>query len=255
VPVAFLGHLSGDAHGRTLLEALRADGVALDLVSVGHEPTTRAIAHVDASGGAGYEFEVEGTSAPALTADLVPHRLPAGVTALHIGTLGLALEPIASTLLDLVARERARRVVMLDPNVRPGAAPDTVYRENLRRAIAMSTIVKASEEDIAWLGAPPQARLLVVTRGQRGAFAVHEGHRVDVPAVNVDVVDTIGAGDAFGAALLAWLFHHDRATPDLDLDRAELASALEYACLAAAITCTRRGADPPTESEMAARTG
>src|SRR5581483_8643856 len=125
-----------------------------------------------------------------------------------------------------------------------GAAPDTVYRENLRRAIAMSTIVKASEEDIAWLGAPPQARLLVVTRGQRGAFAV-----------NVDVVDTIGAGDAFGAALLAWLFHHDRATPDLDLDRAELASALEYACLAAAITCTRRGAAPPTESEMAARTG
>jgi fructokinase len=255
VPVAFLGHLSDDAHGRTLLEALRADGVALDLVSIGHEPTTLAVAHVDASGAARYEFDIEGTAAPALTAAMVPRRLPAGVVALHIGTLGLALEPIASTLLDLLAREGAGRVVMLDPNVRPGVVPDPVYRENLRRAIAMSTIVKASEEDLAWLGAPPEARLLVVTRGRRGAFAIHAGHRVDVPAVNVDVVDTIGAGDAFGAALLAWLFHHDRLTPDADLDHDGLTAALEYACLAAAITCTRRGADPPTQSDMTARTG
>ncbi len=253
VPVAFLGHLSDDAHGRTLLEALRADGVALDLVSVGHEPTTRAIAHVDRHGVASYEFAVEGTSAPALTAEMVPAHLQAGVRALHVGTLGLALEPIATTLIELVGRERGGRVVMLDPNVRRGVVPDPVYRDNLRRAIALSTIVKASEEDLAWLGAAPEVRLLVVTRGQAGAFAIHGGLRVDVPAVSVDVVDTIGAGDAFGAALLAWLFHHDRLTPDVALDRENLTAALEYACLAAAITCSRAGANPPLRAELGAR--
>ena len=91
----------------------------------------------------------------------------------------------------------------------------------------------------------------MVTLAAEGAFGAHRDIRVHVAAPRVDVVDTVGAGDAFGAALLAWLHDHGRIRPDLALDEAELRAALEYACLAAAITCTRAGADPPRKQELA----
>ncbi len=233
VPAAFVGHLSDDAHGRVLLDALQTAGVNLDLASIGPEKTTIALAHVE-GGAARYEFVVEGTSAPHLTREMLPPRLSASIGAIHFGSLGLVLEPMATTLLDLVASGREGRVVMLDPNVRPGLIPDASYRETLQRAVALSTIVKASEEDLTWLDSPVDVRLMVVTRGRAGAFALHGGERVDVPAVEVDVHDTIGAGDAFGAGLLAWLSDHGRLAADLTLDREELAAALEFACGVAA---------------------
>jgi fructokinase len=94
---------------------------------------------------------------------------------------------------------------------------------------------------------------VVVTRGAQGAFAAHRDFHVAVDAVHVEVVDTIGAGDAFGAALLAWLHDHEAIQPDLCLEKEEVKDALHFACLAAAITCARAGADPPWKSEMIAR--
>ncbi len=268
VPAAYVGHLSDDEHGRELLAALERDGVNLELVSLGREPTTTATATVDARGIARYDFSFAGTSAPALTRDMLPARFDGRISAIHLGTLGLVFEPIATTLLGLVEREHGARVVVLDPNVRPGIIPDAVYRERLRRVIAMSTIVKASEEDLAWIydGVDRDTatarmldggvRLAVVTLGAAGAVATtHAGLTVAVPAVQVDVVDTIGAGDAFGAALLAWLHDHGALRRDVDLDRAELTAALRFACLAAAITCTRAGANPPTRRELDAAAG
>ncbi len=89
-----------------------------------------------------------------------------------------------------------------------------------------------------------------MTLGADGAFGVSTGAEARVAAPVVDVVDTIGAGDAFGAGLLAWLHDHDRLTRDLHLERDELRAALGFACLVASITCTRAGADPPSRADL-----
>ena len=263
VPTAFLGRLSDDAFGRELAELLARDGVSLELASVGPEKTTIAVADVDSEGFAEYQFLVQGTSAPNLTADAVPEHLGAHVTALHVGTLGLVLEPMADTLTGLVNRARNGRLVMVDPNIRVGLIPDQDYRERLDHVISCSSVVKASDSDLKWLypgmDTEQVARMLlaegipmvVVTLGADGAFAAHRDFQVSVAAPQVEVVDTIGAGDSFGAALLAWLYDHDAIRPDLSLERAQVEDALRYACLAAAITCSRAGADPPWKSELA----
>ena len=263
-PTAFLGRLSTDAFGVMLAEQLKADGADLSLVSYGPESTTLAVAELDGQGLAEYEFFVKGTSAPNLTLEMLPTTLPADVRALHIGTLGLVLEPMASTLTEMALREGDHRLVMLDPNIRPRLVTDArAYRERLDGLIAHSTIVKASETDLEWLfpeldteaGADRLlglgARLVLVTLGAAGALAASSSGQVRVAAPEVDVVDTIGAGDAFGAAVLAWLHDHDALRSDLMIDNEQLRSMLSFACLVAAITCTRVGADPPWRAELA----
>lgn len=262
VPTSFLGHLSDDSFGRELAELLKSDGASMDLATFGPEKTTMAMADVDSEGLAEYQFVVQGTSAPQLTLSMLPDRLSPEVNALHLGTLGMVLEPMASTLVELIHRERDARVVMLDPNVRAGLIPDDVYRERLRQAVSRSTIVKASEDDLAWmfpgLGYRDAAeqllasgvRLVVVTLGATGSFGAHGDLRISVEAAPVHLVDTIGAGDAFGAALLAWLHDNGHLERDLTLESDQLLAALQYACAGAAITCSRAGADPPWKREM-----
>jgi fructokinase len=262
VPTAFLGRLSNDVFGRELRELLVSDGVSLELSSSGPESTTIAMVELDGQGLAEYKFFVEGTSAPNLTMSMIPEEFGPEVDAIHIGTLGLVLEPIASTLVELVAREHGKRLVMLDPNVRVGLSDDDFYRDRLLSIMSGSTIVKASKDDLAWLypGLDYQqaaeqilgegVKLVVVTLGAQGAYGAHDGHRMSVSAPPVDIVDTIGAGDAFGAGLLAWLHDHKAIQPDLRLHAEQLKAALDYACLAASLTCARAGADPPRKSEM-----
>jgi fructokinase len=224
------------------------------------------VAELDGDGLASYSFSPDGTSDPNLTAGMVPRALGADVIALHIGTLGLVLEPMATSLTELMRREGGRRLVMLDPNVRPALVADTAqYRRRLEMVMARSTIVKVSEEDLTWLFpgldheraadriAAAGVPLVVVTLGAHGAFAIASGLRVRVRAPLVEVVDTIGAGDAFGAALLAWLHDHHALRPDLALQPHEVEAALGFACLAASITCTRAGAEPPRRAEMNSR--
>jgi fructokinase len=253
VPTAFLGHLSNDEQGRRLEELLAADGANLALATYGSEPTTVAVAEIDGAG----------TSAPNLTSAMIPDQLAPDITAIHVGTLGLVLEPMASTLTELVRREGGKRMVMIDPNVRPALLTDELgYRNRLDQLIARCTIVKASETDFGWLY--PElgyeaaagrilksgARLVIVTLGPRGAYATTYDFHVSVEAPPVEVVDTIGAGDAFSAAFLAWLYDHHRLQTDITLEPQELRSALEFACLAASLTCARAGAEPPTRAEL-----
>ena len=264
VPTAFLGRLSNDSFGRQLAASLTADGASLELASIGSESTTIAVADVDSEGLAEYQFLVQGTSAPNLTLDMIPAHLDVAVSALHLGTLGLVLEPMASTLVELLQRERDGRLVIVDPNIRVGLIPDAEYRERLNDVLGQSTIVKASDADLAWLHPDLSYKraaerllgegvsMVVVTLGAQGAFAAHRDFRIAVDAVHVQVVDTIGAGDAFGAGLLAWLHDHGAIKPDLLLEEGELRAAVEFACLAAALTCARAGADPPWRAEMLA---
>lgn len=255
VPAAFIGRLSRDRSGVELRRCLASDGVDLSMSVVGPEPTTVALAEVDESGLASYRFDFAGTSAPNLTADMLPARLPADVRALHVGSLGLLLEPMATTISELVRRESAARVVMVDPNIREPAVDDArAYRRRLESVMGQSTIVKAAESDVAWL-APAAgveefaasvlrdtgARLAVVTLGARGAFGATSRTRARVAAPQVSVVDTIGAGDAFGAALLAWLHHRGLLVKELTLGRSDLEAALTFACMVASMTCARAG--------------
>ena len=264
-PAAFLGHFSTDEFGRMLADQLAADGASLALATFGPEPTTIAVANIGGDGLAEYEFLIQGTSAPNLTLDMIPAELPVEVKAVHLGTLGLVLEPMGSSLAALVRREHGRRLVMLDPNIRPVLTTDPQYRPRLDSLISQSTIVKASDADLDWLfqGLDRMAaarallargpKMVVVTLGAEGAVGMTASAEVRVPAPAVRVVDTIGAGDAFGAALLAWLHDHGRLSRDLRLDREELRAALEFACLVASITCTRPGADPPRRAELKSR--
>jgi fructokinase len=263
VPAAFFGHLSTDALGRRLAELLAADGVSLTLASYGPEPTTVAVAKLHGAGIAEYEFVVDGTSAPNLTPAMIPDNLPLDITAIHLGTLGLVLEPMASTLTELIRREHGQRLVMLDPNIRRTLLSNAnAYRQRLDFLISRSTIVKASQDDLAWLypGLDYEAaaervlesgvRLAVATVGARGAYAATADVRLTVDAPPTNVVDTIGAGDAFSAGLLAWLNDHDCLRADLTLKPDELRAAVELACLVASLTVARAGADPPTRADL-----
>src|SRR5438128_7256251 len=212
IPTQFLGRLSTDAFGQQLRDLLESDGADLSLTSFGPEPTTLAMAEVDRDGHAAYRFVIDGTSAPNLTPQMVPVSLPPDVKALHVGTLGLVFEPVASTIAGLVANEHNGRLVVVDPNIRPALLSGAAgYRERMEAVISQSTIVKASDADITWLypdldlHAAARAllahgpSLVVVTLGAEGAFGISDGVDVRVAAPVVDVVDTIGAGDAFGA--------------------------------------------------------
>ncbi|MCT4355082.1 carbohydrate kinase [Streptomyces sp. Je 1-79] len=251
--VAFCSRVSTDAFGEALMGGLREAGVATGLVQRGPEPTTLAVASVGADGSAEYGFYVEGT-ADRLFA--LPERLPQGVRAVAFGTCSLALEPGASAYEALLRREAERGVLtLLDPNIRPGLIPDAAaYRERFESWLPYVSLLKLSEDDADWLGGTPARWLergpsaVVLTRGGAGLTVHTPSYEVSVPAVRVEVADTIGAGDTVNAALLHGL--GDR--PVQALDAGAWSELLTYAARAAALTCTRPGAEPPYASELTA---
>jgi fructokinase len=261
-PVAYLGRISTDRFGRRLDRMLAADGVRLDAVVHTAEPTTLALAEIDDEGVAKYRFYAPGTSAPGLSTDAALAVLPPAVGILHVGTLGIALEPMATALEAVVERLADRALVALDPNCRPWviADPDG-YRRRLRRLLGRTHLVKASEEDLAWLDphrSPVEAgralldqgpAVALVTRGPAGAVVLTPDEEVVVPAPPIDLVDTIGAGDAFGGGFLAWW--HAQGLGRDELRRLDVVvEATCFACLVAARTCERPGASPPYLSEL-----
>lgn len=261
-PVRYLGRLSSDRFGTLLRSELEADGVDLGAVAATDDPTTLALAELDAEGGASYRFYVEGTSAPGLTpADTDTVLDDAAV--LYVGTLGLVLEPMAATLEALAGAAPGDVLVALDPNCRPAVIDDpAAYRARLSRMLARTDLVKASQDDLAWLApgsAPAEAAralldqgpaVALVTRGPGGALVVTAEDVVEVPAPSVQVVDTIGAGDAFGGAFLADWQRRGLTRGEL-ADTDAVVEATRFACLVAALTCARAGASPPRLADLA----
>lgn len=267
VPVAFLGRLSRDPFGRMLRGRLEDDGVDCRLVLEGDEPSTVAIVHLEPGAEPVYTFHGEGTADRNLLPGDLPAELSGAVTALHFGSISLLREPGASTYEALMRREHPRRVVSLDPNVRPGLVGErAAYLARLEGWVALADLVKVSRADLAWLypDVAPEAvaaawlargpALVVVTLGHDGAVGIAATARVAVPGTPVAVADTVGAGDSFTSGLLAWLDRADllgRGALEA-LGPAELRPCLAFATAAASITCTRAGAQPPTSAEMAA---
>ncbi|HET8758288.1 MAG TPA: carbohydrate kinase [Solirubrobacteraceae bacterium] len=261
-PVAYLGRLSSDTFGQRLQRLLSDDGVSLESVVHTDDPTTLALAEVDHEGVARYRFYERGTSAPGMTPEVALGVLPEQVDILHVGTLGLTLEPVATALEAVVEHLAGSALVAVDPNIRPWVIDDpAAYRERLGRILARSHVIKVSEEDLAWLDGdnPPVEAvrgllahgptLGLLTRGPNGALVVTRTAEVAVPAPRAKVVDTIGAGDAFGGGFLAWW--SERGLTRDDLGTIDLAvEATAFACLVAARTCSRPGAEPPWRSEL-----
>ena len=265
VDVALLARLARDRLGGILREHVRASRVALDLIIPSSAPTTLAVLGLDAAGVAAYDFYIEGCADGGWRVDELPDELPPGAALQVSGSLALPVPAMGEAVEALLTRERPRRVIAFDPNIRPSLIRDeTAVRYRLERWLGLADIVKASAEDLAWLaaGRPVAAvveewramgpTVVVVTRGAEGAYAGGPAGPVDLPGERVTVVDTVGAGDAFMSGLLASLDGQGRlGRPALaGLTGDELAAAVGYAQRVAAITCGRRGADPPWRDEL-----
>jgi len=263
-PVAFGSCISSDRFGDRLMQALREEDVDVSLVQRHISPTTLSVVSADAHGVPSYAFH--GDHAADRQLDPRPlERLPRAVRVLQLGSYPLVVEPVASTLKLLVQREHEYRLVTYDPNVRLNVEPAVLrWRAAVEWMTQRAHLVKISDEDAALLypEEPPEAlarrwlaqnvRLVVVTHGAQGCSAWTQGAHVRVAAEPVVTVDTVGAGDSFQAALLTWLAEEDRLEPRaLELlEPGDLGNALRFASRAAAITCSRRGADLPRRAEV-----
>ncbi|MFD5893460.1 carbohydrate kinase [Streptomyces sp. NPDC060366] len=250
---AFCSRVSTDGFGTALLDGLRSARVDTSLVQRGPEPTTLAVASLGSDGSAGYGFYAQGTADRLFE---LPAQLPPSARALALGTCSLVLEPGASAYEALLRREADRGVfTLLDPNIRPPVIPDAdAYRARFARWLPYVSLLKLSEEDARWLGGVPRGPAAVVlTRGGDGlTVRTRAGAEISVPAAPVDVVDTIGAGDTVNAALLHRLAALDalseRALETLGTE--SWRDILGFAARAAAVTCSRTGAEPPYEDEL-----
>ena len=261
---AFVCTLSRDFLGERIVRFLQDEGVDLSLLQRSASRTTLSLVGVDSAGVPAYSFYGEGAADRELDLEALGD-LPEAVRAIHLGSFAVAVQPVGTALRRLVERERQRRLIVWDPNIRLNVQPDLApWRELLEWMLARCDIVKISDEDLQLLlpGTCPEAfaqraqaagcSLVVVTRGAQGAVAWSRAAHAEVPAQAAVLVDTVGAGDTFQAAMLTWLSEAgllDKDAPGA-LDAQALGRMLEFAARAAAITCSRRGADLPRRAEL-----
>nr|MDE0501056.1 carbohydrate kinase [bacterium] len=261
VPSAFVGRVSTDVHGEAIWTFLRDNGVDLRACQRGPEATARAI--VEHTPKLQFRFEGTGTADTMLTS-VEMDRLGRGPHILHGGTLGMFRGRTAETLARLA--ERHPGIVSVDPNVRPQIIDDPArWHHYHNRWLARAHIYRASDEDLAWIwpgrgGAECAAELLsgnpsvvFITHGESGATVYTPDGELSADAEAVEVADEVGAGDTFAAAILASVWKLGLAGDPEGLGRMELADwrdALQLAIVAAGITCSRPGADPPRLAEL-----
>jgi fructokinase len=263
VPTRFLGRLSNGLLGTLLREHVAASGVDLSATVAADGPASLAIAAVDAEGRNTYDFYLNGTTDWAWTADELTGARVAGAACIHAGSMALVLEPGGPLIEDLLARSRESATICIDPNVRPGIVPASTYQAGIERWSRLADILRLSDEDLAMLcpgGDFERAcarwheagvRLVVLTKGGRGAIGSLDGIRIEAPAVPVRVVDTVGAGDSFSAGLLRWLWRNGHLDARLSgIKPNDVAQALGFAAGVAARVCSVQGANPPWAAEL-----
>jgi fructokinase len=257
--VYFIDGISSDKYGQMSRQELLDDEVKLDLALNSDKPTCLAIVSLNESGGASYEFEIDGTA----TFDFSPSWLPDPSrykpSVIHIGTLVTVLQPGADVLYDWAMQVAEFAPIVFDPNVRSAVMNDRdKYLAAVERWVAISSVVKVSDDDMAWLYPGQQyadvakrwindgAALVVVTRGADGLVGFTADGVVQVPGVKVDVADTVGAGDTVGAIVVEAMIEKGI----LNLSGDALKAVLNRAAIAAGITCSRKGAQPPYKHEL-----
>jgi fructokinase len=259
IPTEFIGGLSDDQYGQRMRSEFIAGRVGLTFTPEHQLPTCLAIVSIDIDGGATYEFKIDGTATFAFATENLPDPKLVNPEAIYIGTLATIIEPGASILKDWIIQAKDYAPIIYDPNIRSSVISDrSRYQEVVKNWVVLSNVVKASEDDLAWLYPDTDplkiarswvsqgVQLVVVTKGENGIVGVTENQEVSIPGVKVEVIDTVGAGDTVGAVLVEALieFGLKKLTSEL------LSHTLHRAALAAAITCSRAGANPPTKAEL-----
>jgi fructokinase len=265
IDVALFAGLSSDYLGRRLQQVLQEEGVRPDYLQDFDAPTTLAMVAVGADGSPHYSFRGEGCA----DRQLLPGHLPelgAEVRGLHIGSFSLVVQPIADTLLALVRRESGKRLISLDPNVRLNPEPNIeLWRERINTLVEHADLIKVSDEDLnllyperdpqsvihGWL--EHRCQLVFLTRGGQGATVFSRRHGSwSAPACAVVMADTVGAGDTFQAALIAWLTEQqlDSVEGLQRLSREQIDAMLTFAVSAAALTCGKTGPDLPYRHQL-----
>jgi len=261
----YLTKPSSDLFGQRIRNYLLHNGLDISLCTETDLNTTLAMVEKQTDGSAKYAFYINNTADVNIEVTELPGTLDADIKVLHFASYSTVVDPTASTLATLAKREKAQRLISYDPNLRPSIEPDVDrWRETFYTFAATATVIKASDEDIETLlarGKEDQfvsdcfsagAKLVFITRGPNGsqAFAA-DGRNAEAAGIPVDVVDTVGAGDTFQAGILHWLAAHGHLDVAGELSgTVDLQGCMKLATTAAAITCTRAGADLPTLKEL-----
>jgi fructokinase len=264
-PTAFVSRISADPNGDSLAAALASAGVDLRFVARDARPTTLAfVMRGTAQTGSRYSFYIDATSFDGEWP--FASQWPAGARHLHVGSFAALGPRHAESVVTALELAREHGTTSFDPNIRPLVTPDRdAVRAMAERQVALASLVKASEEDLEWLypdrsveetlgdWASRGPKFCIATLGGHGAIARLGAERLTVAAPSIDLVDTVGAGDSFMSALLSAM-DRDGALGALDEPptRERLQAWLDFAAKASAITCTRKGSDPPTLQEVEA---
>jgi len=259
---------STDFIGQSIGEYLQANNIKPDWITSSPLNSTLAMIKTNEDGSANYAFYTDNTADVSLTLDDLPAQFPDDLDALHFGSYSTAVDPTSSTLVALAQREAAHRVISYDPNIRPTIEPDMdIWREKFAAISRVADFVKASDEDIELLFGKSKsfddfaadvlshgASAVAVTEGGSGATVYSpDGRVVRSEPLSVKVADTVGAGDTFQAASLHWLKAQGCMNNGvLSVADADVAAWVNFAARAAAITCSRHGADLPTLAEVEA---
>lgn len=263
-PVGFCGGIGTGFAGERLMQALADEGIDARPVARIDAPTTLSLIGLNAQGVPSYAFYGQGCADRLLRE---PHlaAIPVEANCFHFGSYAMVVQPVAATQRALIEREHRRSVISYDPNIRSNVEPDlALWRDTVQWMLPRTHLLKVSDEDLGLLypGQPiaqfaadalaAGTPLVVVTRGVEGAIGFTARGSVAAAHVPVVVADTVGAGDTFQAALLTWAAETGRLTPAgmAQIDPPALQQALGFATRAAAITCSRRGADLPRRNEL-----
>jgi fructokinase len=259
--VEFIDGISRDEYGKSARKELLHDGVKLTYCLDSEKPTCTARVILDGSGGATYDFAIEGTATFDFRQSWLPDPSRYKPSLLHVGTLATIVEPGSLILHEWAMKVGEFAPIVFDPNVRPSVMGDRdCYAAVVEKWVDISTVVKVSEDDFNWLypGVPPVEvakgwvasgiAIVVITRGPAGLTAVTADEIQEVAGVKVEVVDTVGAGDTVGAIVAEAMVEQGV----VNLHGNSLHAMLDCAAVAAAITCSRAGAQPPTKSELRA---
>ncbi|NCV08086.1 MAG: carbohydrate kinase [Actinobacteria bacterium] len=258
--VDFIDGISTDAYGVSARKELSRDGVGLALSLTSDKPTCTATVTLDPQGSASYDFLIDGTATFDFHSSWLPDPERLKPSVLHIGTLVTIIEPGASVLFDWAVKVGEFAPIVFDPNIRPSVMGDRAkYAAAVEKWVSISSVVKVSDDDITWLY-PDQSldvvahrwidagvRCVVITRGAKGLIGFTANGMEEVEGVKVEVVDTVGAGDTVGAIVVEGIINHSVH----GLQGQVLNALLHKAAIAAGITCSRAGAQPPRAHELA----
>jgi fructokinase len=259
VDTQFIDGISTDDYGLMIKDDLLTSGIKLDYVKYSDLPTCLAKVSLNEKGSASYEFVIEGTATFDFNQQWLPNPAQLKPSLLYTGTLATIIEPGATELFTWAQSIAKSAPIVFDPNIRDAVMKDrNRYVSQVERWVAISSVVKVSQEDLTWLYPSLEidqivnnwltlgALLVVVTFGDQGLAAYGSGEKIKVDAINVEVVDTVGAGDTVGAILVEAIVKDGLAS----LSGRRLEMMLKRAAKAAAITVSRAGANPPTSEEI-----